>query len=105
MANSRRIVQSVSLHTATKAELLAQLAKIKAEENAPPAAVENPDWTEVIRQAKEYAENHAKHKTDSDDEHYMFEEVMKAVFGANYFDWHNSVEHDDDEDEVDTDWR
>lgn len=55
-----------------------------------PEPVENPDWAGVISLAKKTIENvNNNGYLGKDMEHYAYEEVMKAVYGNNIFDWIN----------------
>ena len=53
------------------------------------------DWSEVISQAKKHFENSLKDEVDhEDDEHYMYEAVMQAVYGKDVFDFLNAINSD-----------
>jgi len=55
--------------------------------------VDKPDWAPVIEQAKEYMESvcSGDYEYDWDDiEHYIFESVMEAVYGDDFFERFNN---------------
>lgn len=58
-----------------------------------PKPLENIDFKHIIRDAKSYIEELAKedgcNHEDCDCEHYMFENVMKTVYGKDIFKWIN----------------
>lgn len=72
-------------------ELLEELARRKTAKKEAPKLVKNPKWDVVIELAKGVVESVSIGEVDgsNDDEHYMYEEVMKALYGPKYFDWHN----------------
>jgi hypothetical protein len=56
---------------------------------AKPKPLDNIDWSRVIAGAQEEADCISEHGYDpKDSEHWIYEEVMKAVFGNDYFDWY-----------------
>jgi len=56
-----------------------------------PLKKENMKFDEVIKLAKENINEIAKGEDqDSDTKHYIYEEVMEAVFGENVWEWINS---------------
>lgn len=60
---------------------------------ATPEALPNPDFTELIKVCKEYIEdmdNEDFHE-DDDDQHYIFEAALEAVFGKDVWKWVNQV--------------
>ena len=52
----------------------------------------NVDWSGVVAQAREHVNGIDAGTTsdDNDDLEYLFEEVMKALYGDDYFTWENS---------------
>ena len=72
------------------ADLLAELERRKKLQDAPPKPVANPDWSRVhamcLEMVKEVSDPDGYSKDFKD---YLFEEVMKTVFGPNFFDWWN----------------
>jgi len=58
-----------------------------------PQPLENIDFKNVIRDAKNYIEELAKedgyNHESCDCEHFMYETVMKTVYGNNIFKWIN----------------
>lgn len=75
----------------TPEELRAELERREKEKNSPPSVLPVIDWSGVINQAKSITKTVAdgKHIDDNDDAHYLYEEVMKAVYGKDYFKWFN----------------
>ncbi len=64
--------------------------KKKKEKEAIPKVLNDIDWTSVIRLAASVKDQMIDQGMyDEDYDHYIFEEVMKSVFGPKYFDWHN----------------
>lgn len=48
------------------------------------------DWSKVVNLATSVRDTLAEGEyVDEDMPHYIYEEVMKAVFGEKYFEWHN----------------
>ena len=58
-----------------------------------PKPLESIDFKRITDDAKDYIDNLAKkdgcHHEDCDCEHYMFENVMKTVYGKDIFKWIN----------------
>lgn len=70
--------------------LEAELARRK--HVAIPTPVHAPDFTSLIKMAEEEVEKIAREEyMDEDFIHYVFEEVMKIIFGNDFFDWFNKV--------------
>ena len=64
--------------------------KKKKEEEAIPKVLNDIDWTSVKRLAVNVKDQLIDQGMyDEDYSNYIFEEVMKSVFGRKYFDWHN----------------
>lgn len=57
----------------------------------PPAVLVEVDWSGVIEAAVARRDSvvAGTYHEDNDDDVYMFEEVMQAVFGEGYFSWEN----------------
>lgn len=75
---------------------LVKETEILFKEAAPMAPMVNryPDWTEVIEQAKsrcKYVQSPLGLFDYEEDAQYMFEAVMKAMYGSKYFDWENKL--------------
>jgi hypothetical protein len=77
----------MDLSKASTEALIEELERRKEEEI--PQVLENIDWSEVINNAlqRRNAIIAGTYHQDNDDENYMFEEVMTAVFGERYFQW------------------
>jgi hypothetical protein len=55
-----------------------------------PEPLEFPNWERVVDAALASRDEVASgNSTDSDVPHYIYEAVMVAVFGKDYFTWHN----------------
>lgn len=68
-----------------------QNRKQQAELAEIPSQLDNIDWRRVIGTAmirRDSVVEESYHE-DNDDAQYMFEAVMEAVFGINYFEWEN----------------
>lgn len=80
------------LRSFSEEELQAELERREKErrENKRPTLVENPDFSNVIRDCIAYVDHLHKHDYEPKDlDHYVFEHAMKAVFGPGVFDWIN----------------
>ena len=66
-------------------------AELKTRKDCP-KLLEHPNWTNVISMGKYRVEQISSEKfhEDNDDKQYIFEEVMKALYGKDYFQWENS---------------
>lgn len=51
----------------------------------------NPDWSGVISQTEETINDivAGTYHSDRDDKQYLWEEVMKALYGRDFFNWFN----------------
>jgi hypothetical protein len=64
--------------------------KKKKEKEIIPKVLDNIDWSTVLRLAENVKRQMVEQGMyDEDYSNYIFEEVMKSVFGRKYFDWHN----------------
>ena len=64
--------------------------KKKKEKEAIPKVLDNMDWSKVVGLADNVKDQMVERGMyDEDYDHYIFEEVMRTVFGPKYFDWHN----------------
>ncbi len=72
-------------------ELIAELERRKRE-NAKPKAIDNPDFSEVKTICQDIIETIAdgQYNEDNDDARYLYEAVMKALFGKDVFRWINA---------------
>jgi len=84
------------LRIAEEAELAAENAKEEARlaeiRVSMPKPIEAPDFSAIVRGAKSYVTSCAEphfYDEDGDSADYMFEEVLKAVYGPKVFDWIN----------------
>ena len=58
--------------------------------NAPPDQLEEVDLTSLRAEAKNYIDTlHETGRQPKDSDHYMFENVMKTLYGPDIFDWIN----------------
>lgn len=59
----------------------------------PPALLSKPDLSGLRVMLEKEVARHAEegYAVDSDQEHYIYEEVMQSFFGRNYYDWHNAM--------------
>lgn len=57
-----------------------------------PAPNPRPDFTEVMKVCEQHMTEISgiDPNPDSEDDHYIYEEVMKAIYGENVFDYINS---------------
>lgn len=60
-----------------------------------PLPEDERDWSEVIRIAKELVDDVVtdKYHSDNDDEHYIYEAAMEAIYGKDFWDWWNKNVH------------
>jgi len=54
-----------------------------------PVPLKNPDYRSILASAIKHIDYVASddYCDDNDEEHYMYEDVMKAIFGNNVMDW------------------
>jgi hypothetical protein len=69
-------------------QLEAELERIEQVRNAPPAPLENPDFSSLVSIAKEKIRTIVD-KKDVNTNQFFYEEVMEAVYGYEIFDWIN----------------
>jgi len=71
---------------------IAELKRRKTK--SPPKPVKDIDFGRVIKMCKARITDTAAGLTHDDDdfEHYLYEDVMKAIFGDDIFDWINAQE-------------
>lgn len=69
-------------------EELNRRKKMRAET---PQVRQNIDWSEVMSQAAAEVEaiTSGEYNEDEDDKQYMYEAVMTAIYGSDYFEWAN----------------
>jgi len=66
-------------------ELEAELERRKTKR---PTPVQDPDWGTLVIHLKDHVKRiHEKGREHDDDEHYAYEEAMKALYGPDIFDW------------------
>lgn len=84
-----------ALQQFTKDELEAELERRRTKSLTAPKMVEKPDWGPVIdtvRSCMSTALSDSKNPWwDEDNREYIYEAVMQAVYGPNYFQWHNET--------------
>lgn len=68
-----------------------QPSKESEEELPTPTVQDDIDWSEVIENAKSEVEEvlNGEYHEDNDNTQYMYEAVMQAVYGKDYFKWLN----------------
>ena len=87
----KKRIRNPILNDVSEADLLAELERRKQREKAP-EPLRYIDWKKVIALAHDIVEEIRKNHVRNDDNlHYMYEEVMKAVYGDDYFDWENRL--------------
>lgn len=81
----------MKLDNLTDAQLQAELDRRKQPTASIPAVVRNPDWSPLIRMVEDVtAESIKQGYQDDDFKHYIYEMVMKAIYGPDYFKWRNA---------------
>lgn len=81
-----------NVRSISDAELAAEVERRRKAKEAKerPQLVEKPDFSAVIKITEEYLSLLATDGSqDNDDDHYIYEEVMKALYGPKVFDWIN----------------
>lgn len=78
----------------TDAELEAELQRRKKEREDAPPPLKDIDWAKVLKLA-DVVKDRQRGCRREDDAQYMYEEVMKTVYGPLYFDWENENEYED----------
>ena len=74
----------------TDAELIAVLAERKKQAIALPPKVAKPDFSKLIAAVEEGLTTAQKDGfMDEDTDHYIVEEVYKAIYGPKFYDWYN----------------
>jgi hypothetical protein len=81
------------LNVFTKEQLLEELKRREEAERlaSVPKRLNDIDWTSVIAQAEDIVSMASNQETPRDCEEYIFEEVMTAIFGKDFFSWYNKV--------------
>lgn len=73
-------------------ELKTELERREKLKDAVPKPLPNPDFSGVLTTAQSVVNEVAKeHYSDEDNASYIFEAVMKAIYGDKYWDWHNTM--------------
>lgn len=81
-----------TLAEATEEQLRAALKNLEAKKNAPPAPIANPNFSSVIASAADYVSEIVKTGwSPEDSKQYIFEAVMTAIYGPDYFKWQNKA--------------
>jgi len=74
------------------AELEALLAKRKQEAQTVPAQLPNPDFSGLVKMVDAELKDAIKAgHMHSNVEHFIVEEVYKAIYGPNFYDWYNKT--------------
>jgi hypothetical protein len=78
-----------ALQEFTDTELLEELDRRK---KGNPKPLEFPNFDHVKKACAEHVQSiiDGTYHEDNDDAHYIFEEAMKAVYGADIFKWYNA---------------
>lgn len=78
----------MDLSKATDAQLKAELERRNLPKNVRPQQNPNPDFTQLIRMLDEMVDTAIERGFwDEDNKHYIYEVVMSAVYGPNYYGW------------------
>jgi len=83
----------MSLNNYSTEDLVRDLEKRKELKNIKPPIIDNPDWSNVINLAEEITESifRRNYHEENDDADFMYEAVMRALYGLNYFEWVNKL--------------
>lgn len=73
------------------AELRAEIERRRQEKAAKerPKLLANPDFSALTQLTERYFDALESKQGDEDDDHYIYEEVLKALYGPKVFDWIN----------------
>ena len=81
-----------NLEEATEEEIEQELERRKRDKAPEPIA--NPDFSRLIKMTLEETEYLKKNGYPSKDfDHYVYEEVMSAIYGKGYWKWRNSLDY------------
>lgn len=63
----------------------------ESEDFPTPTIQKDIDWSNVIKQAEDIRDEvvNGEYHEDNDNDHYLYEAVMEAVFGKDFFKWFN----------------
>jgi hypothetical protein len=61
----------------------------EAENNPLPKPLDNPDFSKLKQLIVDLVENEANGKEDDDSPHWTYEAAINAVYGEEYWAWHN----------------
>ena len=76
----------------TTEELEAEIARRKSPKVTRPMVFVEPDFLAMCTYIDSLVANWAKYgEYDGDDSEYIFEEVMKTLYGPNFFEWFNKL--------------
>jgi len=80
----------MALKDFSDAELKRELERRKEEARPQPKPLAEIDWNKVMDQCKRVVDELAiNHFEDEDAKEYIYEEVMKAIYGEKIFEWIN----------------
>ena len=65
-----------------------KIEKVKVQAETPKVK-DNPELTDLIQVCQEYVDGCINNNLDEDQEHWIFEEAMKAIFGDKIFQFTN----------------
>lgn len=84
--------RNVGLLDFSNKDLLDEIENRARNEKSAPEPLANPDFSIVLESAKELVRQAVEEgRVDEDMEHYIYEDFMTAVYGKDYWKWHNQV--------------
>lgn len=65
--------------------------KKDSKEKLKPTIIDNPDYTELRKEGQIIVDSvfDGSYHDDNDDEHFIYDTVMKTLFGPDFFTWFN----------------
>jgi hypothetical protein len=79
------------LRNVSAEDLQAELDRRKSPEKLVPEPVKDPDYSELKRTVVDYVGRISTGENRDDDDHYICEAAMKAVYGKDIFTWVNKT--------------
>lgn len=71
-------------------DLEKELKRRKEQARKTPSPVPDPDWAKLVQTAQKcLADMEQNDYWDEDNDQYIYEAAMKAIYGPNFFDWFN----------------